>query len=120
MDLHLKSISVNIVMRQRLKKGSITNDRKRIYVLAARFFELSGATTLNEDQVKIIKEHIALVMKKVTPSTVLPLPSFPNLPYIPPTTTGDKITIPLPKIGGYEIICSTAEPIKDIPTALSC
>ena len=32
------------------------------------FFELSGATTLNEEQVKVIKEHIALVLKKTTPS----------------------------------------------------
>lgn len=34
------------------------------------FFELSGATTLNEEQVRVIKEHIALVLHKVTPSTV--------------------------------------------------
>jgi hypothetical protein len=34
------------------------------------FFELSGTTTLNEEQVKVIKEHIALVVHKVTPSTV--------------------------------------------------
>ena len=32
------------------------------------FFELSGTTTLNEQQVKILKEHIALVLNKVTPS----------------------------------------------------
>ena len=30
------------------------------------YFELSGASTLNEQQVKIIKEHIALVLKKQT------------------------------------------------------
>lgn len=30
------------------------------------FFELSGATTLDEKQVKIIKEHIALTLTKVT------------------------------------------------------
>ena len=34
------------------------------------FFELSGATTLNEQQVQVIKEHLALVLTKVTPSTV--------------------------------------------------
>ena len=33
------------------------------------FFELSGTTTLNEEQVKVIKEHIALVLKKTTPSS---------------------------------------------------
>jgi len=31
------------------------------------FFELSGTTTLNEQQVKIVKDHIALVLNKVTP-----------------------------------------------------
>ena len=39
------------------------------------FFELSGATTLNEEQVKVIKEHIALVLHKVTPSK-LTIPAF--------------------------------------------
>ena len=34
------------------------------------FFELSGVTTLNEQQVQVIKEHLALVLHKVTPSTV--------------------------------------------------
>ena len=34
------------------------------------FFELSGATTLNEEQVKILKEHLGLVVKKVTPNTM--------------------------------------------------
>ncbi len=31
------------------------------------FFELSGTTTLNEQQVKVVKDHIALVLNKVTP-----------------------------------------------------
>jgi hypothetical protein len=43
------------------------NERDFIYWLQG-FLELSGATTLNEQQVKIIKDHIALVMTKVTPS----------------------------------------------------
>ena len=91
------------------------------------FFELSGATSLNEDQVKVLKEHVALVMKKVTPSQMplINFPVLPNLPYVPPTlvpptVVGDRINMPLPKFDNYEIICSTAEPIKDIPTALSC
>jgi hypothetical protein len=33
------------------------------------FFELSGATTLDEKQVKIIKEHIAMTLTKVTPTS---------------------------------------------------
>lgn len=36
------------------------------------FFELSGATALNEEQVKVIKEHIALVLEKKTISSVTP------------------------------------------------
>jgi hypothetical protein len=31
------------------------------------FFELSRTTTLNEQQVKIVKDHIALVLNKATP-----------------------------------------------------
>lgn len=34
------------------------------------FFELSGSESLNEDQVKIIKEHLALVFKKETTWTL--------------------------------------------------
>jgi hypothetical protein len=34
------------------------------------FFELTGAETLSEDQVKIIKEHLALVFKKETTWTL--------------------------------------------------
>lgn len=34
------------------------------------FFELSGTTTLNEEQVKVLKEHLALVLKKQTHNTV--------------------------------------------------
>jgi hypothetical protein len=47
------------------------------------FFELSGATTLNEEQVKVIKEHIALVLHKVTPSKVDPsVPWYKDIPII--------------------------------------
>jgi hypothetical protein len=42
------------------------------------FFELSGTTTLNEEQVKVIKEHIALVLEKKTTSSVSSLPKHPN------------------------------------------
>jgi hypothetical protein len=31
------------------------------------YFELSDAKTLNEKQVKIVKDHLALVFEKVTP-----------------------------------------------------
>lgn len=45
------------------------NERDFLYWLNG-FLELSGSVTLNEKQVRIIKEHIALVMTKVTPSSV--------------------------------------------------
>jgi len=35
------------------------------------YFELSGAEELNKDQVKIIKDHIKLVLTKVTPSVTI-------------------------------------------------
>ena len=46
------------------------------------FFELSGATTLNEQQVKVVKDHIALVMKKETPisNTVTYIPNIKLYP----------------------------------------
>lgn len=36
------------------------------------FFELSGATELSEKQVQIIKEHMSLVSKKVTKTSMEP------------------------------------------------
>lgn len=46
------------------------------------FFELSGATTLNEQQVKVVKDHIALVMKKEPPvsNTVTYIPNIKLYP----------------------------------------
>lgn len=41
------------------------------------FFELSGATVLSEAQVKVIKEHLGLVFKKVTTSDRITLPPNP-------------------------------------------
>lgn len=63
------------------------------------FFELSGATALNEQQVQVIKEHIALVMTKVTPSTV----GAPIIyPYLAPSPLLDK---------GWEVTCNTEQAV---------
>jgi hypothetical protein len=87
------------------------------------FFELSGATTLDEQQVQVIKEHLALVMTKTTPSTVQPyVPTYPSYP--------------MPSDKGWEITCQTVNslgipncdchgikkeiPIVDVPTCLTC
>jgi len=61
------------------------------------FFELSGATTLNEQQVKVIKEHLALVMTKVTPTTIPPT-VLPNNPLLPK---------------GWEITCQTTDVVTE-------
>jgi hypothetical protein len=61
------------------------------------FFELSGATTLNEQQVKVIKEHLALVMTKVTPTTIPPT-ILPNSPLLPK---------------GWEITCQTTDVVTE-------
>jgi chorismate mutase len=57
------------------------------------FFELSGTTTLNEQQVKIVKDHIALVLNKVTPEYA---------------------------VSGRDIVYVKADGTLDIKTHLSC
>ncbi len=48
--------------------------------------ELGQLTTFNEEQVKIIQDHIGLVIKKVTPqygithSPITTLPQYPSTP----------------------------------------
>jgi hypothetical protein len=77
------------------------------------FFELSGATTLNEEQVKVIKEHIALVLHKVTPSTV----GSPT----PPQQTRGPYTFPVypdPSVPWYkpwEITCVAGDANINMP-----
>ena len=79
------------------------------------FFELSGATTLNEEQVKVIKEHIALVLHKVTPSTVGP--ATPT----PPQQTRGPYTFPaypdpsVPWYKPWEITCVAGDSNINIP-----
>lgn len=53
------------------------NSEHFIYWLQG-FFELSGTETLNEEQVKVIKEHIAFVLEKKTISSVSSVPKHPN------------------------------------------
>ena len=90
------------------------NDPKSFAFWLTGFFELSGATTLNEQQVQVIKEHLALVMTKVTPSTVTPQTPV-HLPY-PPTYP----TYPLPTNLTIPSFDGTNAPIIDVPTVISC
>ena len=46
------------------------NDPKAFVFWLQGFLELSGATTLNEQQVQVVKEHLALVLNKKT-STII-------------------------------------------------
>ena len=53
------------------------NSEHFIYWLQG-FFELSETATLNEEQVKVIKEHISLVLEKKTTSSVSSLGEHPK------------------------------------------
>lgn len=105
------------------------------------FFELSGATTLSEQQVAVIKEHLQLVFTKVTTQTVpvaYPLVSTPKVephkpiqvvPYTPPyTPTQTMPSIPNEiKIPGIEVTCNpeakeneTSTTIRQVATGNDC
>ena len=96
------------------------------------FFELSGATTLNEEQVKILKEHLGLVVKKVTPSTMpsntitiyggngfdaaKPITTIPQQVYIPTVQTVPTVSPPLE----WTVTSTTDNKVLDIKTELTC
>ena len=96
------------------------------------FFELSGATTLNEEQVKILKEHLGLVVKKVTPSTLpsntitiyggngfdaaKPITTIPQQVYIPTVQTVPTVSPPLE----WTITTTADNKVMDIKTELTC
>lgn len=44
------------------------------------FLELSYQTSLDEIQTKVIRDHLALVFEKKTPTYILPEPKFPCSP----------------------------------------
>lgn len=100
------------------------------------FLELSGATTLNEQQIQVIKEHIALVLTKVTPSGVTPVPAItvPNTLSLPwlitctaenknidlsssPVTVSSDMVQDLKAFTGIDL---NNAPVVDVPTCLSC
>jgi hypothetical protein len=54
---------------------------------------LDGPKGLNERQVEEIKNHLNIVLTKVTPNLPMQIPLFPELPsYIPPVTCDDSST----------------------------
>lgn len=48
------------------------NDPKSFVFWLQGYLELSGATTLDAQQVQMIKEHLALVLNKKTPTNYMP------------------------------------------------
>jgi hypothetical protein len=72
------------------------------------FFEISNATTLDENQVKIIKDHLGLFFQKVTPnrtalddwlhSKETPIFQIWQVPIVQPN-------IPSPEIDPYKVTC---------------
>jgi hypothetical protein len=85
------------------------NERDFIYWLQG-FLELSGAKTLNEQQVKIVKDHIALVMTKVTPNTIVGTENI-TIPQFSPIVTCTTST-ELPNLGDTSVSPLTVPPIK--------
>lgn len=65
--------------------------------------ELMDPKQLNETQIKIIKDHISLVLTKVTPATIT-LPGTGGQPMIPPPFT---------------VTCDHKNPLLDLPMCSS-
>ena len=98
---------------------NMENDPKAFVMWLQGFFEISGATSLDTTQVQIIKEHLALVLNKKTPTAYqVNLPTFP---------TGPKCGAcnkPTSEEGGVCKKCRNTSasqiPIVDVPTCLTC
>ena len=97
------------------------------------YFELSGATTLNEAQVKMLKEHLGLVVKKVTPSTLpsntitiyggngfdaaKPITTIPQQVYIPTVQVVPDVVKPPVE---WTVTSTADNKVMDIKTELTC
>ena len=79
------------------------NEREFCYWLQG-LLELSDVKTLDEKQVRIIRDHLTLVFNKVTPFV------FPTIPYVAP---------PNPIINP-DVVCSIASLGSDYPVGASC
>ena len=53
-----------------------------IYQLLQGYLEISGSNSLTEDQVQIIKDHIALVLKKETPTVWINSGTTITVPFV--------------------------------------
>lgn len=92
------------------------NDPKAFVYWLQGFLELSGATSLDAQQVHMIREHLALVLNKQTLTYYKPTSSFPVGPKCSGCnkTTSDE--------GGTCKKCRGISqlPIVDVPTCLTC
>lgn len=78
------------------------------------YFELSGATSLNEQQVRIVKEHIALVLKKETTSYLTIAPPDNKIYIRGGLVTTDPIV-------NDNLHCTVnKDTLVDVPTNLTC
>ena len=120
------------------------NDPKAFVFWLQGYLELSGATTLNEQQVRVIKEHLALVLDKKTP-----VHYEPPILYTPSILGGVKCGVcnkicseeggickkcqlgtTTSKVDAEKIYCKYLDPfenpsdstdeIVNVPTALTC
>lgn len=82
------------------------NEREFCYWLQG-LLELSDIKTLDEKQVKIIRDHLTLVFNKVTPFV---FPTLPTLPYVSPPNS----------IINPDVVCSVASLGADYPVSVSC
>ena len=95
------------------------------------FFEISDSNKLNEKQVQIIKDHLALVFDKVTPDrngstisdlevgeNVVPSGLFPKKDKNKATSTGENNINPWAEIN--KVICSDSTPFKPQKTTVYC
>jgi hypothetical protein len=97
------------------------NDPKAFVYWLNGFFELSAATSLDDTQVQIIKEHLALVLNKKT-STTYQTNSKDNLSFTKHGVFGGVVCKNWSsEEGGRCKKCSDiTTTIVDVPTNISC
>jgi hypothetical protein len=83
-------------------------DEKQFIVWLHGYLEISGAKTLGEAELQVIKDHLNEFFVKVTPDRTEPdkYKNIPN-PYLPHTTPGPFIPHTIPVWSTHKIICQT-------------
>lgn len=76
------------------------------------FFEINDPTTLGVRETQIIKDHLALVFNKQTPSRLTTNPGPATQPYPGPFTTSPRWEWDIPK-NPYTVTCTDSNPFND-------